>query len=218
MKVGVVIPDRGDRPRFLKNCLRMIEAQTKKPDHLIVVDEPSKSKKCDITYRYRKGYTWMSQTDVDCILFMENDDWYSPDYIETMVSEWVRHGKPDIFGTNYTIYYNINIHKWLTMHHKRRSSAMSTLITPRLKIDWCPDHEPYTDIHLWMKCRLQAVTFKPTKHICMGIKHGIGLCGGRGHTTKLERYENSNGLTLLKSTLDPVSFEFYSTYNDPRNS
>jgi hypothetical protein len=31
MRVGVIIPDRGDRPRLLENCMRMLRAQTLQP-------------------------------------------------------------------------------------------------------------------------------------------------------------------------------------------
>jgi hypothetical protein len=191
----------------------MLGNQTMKPHKILVYDEkPLNKSVVDITYRYRKGYEKLSSEGYDVILFMENDDWYAETYIETMVSKWLKNGKPDIFGTDYTIYYNLHLNAWFTMHHKRRSSAMSTLIKPNLSIEWCRDDYPFTDLHLWTKCGLSAVTFHPEKHICLGIKHGTGLCGGRHHTTRLHHYTNTNAINFLKQTLDQESFNFYTNY------
>lgn len=215
MKIGVICPDRGDRPKFLNNFKRMLKYQTLQPDEVLIVglnEVKVTDNKPDITKRYRYGYDYMSEKGVDVIALMENDDWYSPDYLKTMIAEWEKHGKPDIFGTNYTIYYNLHLNKGFTFNHKRRSSAMSTLIKPNLGFKWCADHEPYTDIHLWHHIQNKK-TFQPREHICIGIKHGTGLCGGRHHTDRLNRYEAKEyDISLLKQTMDEASYTFYTNY------
>jgi hypothetical protein len=211
MRIGVIIPDRGDRPDFLNNCLRMIFTQTIVPDHLEIVNDNPISDECDITWRYRTGYERLRGKNLDIIALIENDDWYASDYLEIMVNEWIKQGKPDLLGTSYTIYYHIKLFAYFTMHHSQRSSAMSTLIKPDLELKWCADNDPYTDIHLWKI--LNGRIFVPTKHICMGIKHGIGKLGGRSHIDKLERYINSDlGKKFLTETMDKDSFKFYSNY------
>lgn len=222
MKIGVIIPDRGDRPRFLENCLRMLNKQTLKPDVIELVNNDmltfdgdgyhvEKNKDCDITWRYRTGYERLKNKGLDCILLWENDDWYHSAYIETMVREWKKAGKPEIFGTNYTIYYHIKLFAHFVMHHTTRSSAMSTLLKPDLNFTWCKDYEPYTDLHLWKT--LKGVTFQPEKNICMGIKHGEGLCGGRCHIDRLEKFINKDpAKDFLRSNMDEESFNFYTTY------
>ena len=125
-----------------------------------------------------------------------------------MLLNWEKNGKPEIFGTNYTIYYNIGICKHKTLEHFHRSSAMSTMIKPGLKIEWPKNHDPYTDLHLWKQ--LNGVTFRPSKHICIGIKHGVGKSGGHYHTNQLEKYpQDDEGLDFLRETIDSESFEFY---------
>ncbi len=211
MKIAVLIPTRGNRPEFFENCLRMVRNQTVKPDRVEVVIDTATSSDCDITWRYKLGYERLRNKGFDIIFLMEDDDYYAPDYIETMLSAWGDAGKPDIFGTDYTIYYHIKLYKWLTMHHQVRSSAMSTMIVPDLKLDWnIVDNDPYTDLYLWRM--VKGRTFKPEKHICIGIKHGSTMTGGRLHTDKLHQYVNddSNKLWLQKNT-DPESFKFYST-------
>lgn len=184
LKIAVLIPDRNDRPEFLSNCLRMIKAQTVRADHIELVNEksPMKDGECDITWRYRTGYDRLRNKGYDCILFMENDDFYSNEYIETITTAWDQHGRPDIFGTNYTMYYHIGIRAYARFDHITRCSAMSTLIKPDLNIYWGKDTNPYTDSVLWKTNKLNGVTWDPGRHICLGIKHGKGLCGGRYHS------------------------------------
>lgn len=211
MKIGIIIPDRKDRPLFLENCLRLIKNQTLQPTIIEVINYEPESDNVDITQRYRRGYEKLRNKGLDVIALMENDEWYSPEYLEIMVNGWVKHGKPEIFGTNYTVYYHIKLFSYFTMHHLTRSSAMSTLITPDMDIKWCVDEQPYTDIWLWKQ--LQGVTFTPPKIICLGIKHGVGKCGGMAHVDKLHRYVgNDTNKDYLRSVVDNESFNFYSNY------
>lgn len=226
MNVGVIIPDRGDRPGFLENCYRMLSVQTLKPAYILPIDHEPDNEKCDITQRYRVGYEFYCKKKtplsasvhnsilggVDVIACIENDDWYAHDYIETMVKEWQKHGKPDLFGTNYTIYYHLKLKKYYTMRHDSRASMMNTLIKPDLKFEWCPDHEPFTDLHFWINVKgITKKVFEPDHIIAVGMKHGIGLCGGRQHVDKLHRYINDDR-GFLKNTLDQESFDFYSKF------
>lgn len=215
MRIAVLIPDRGDRPLFLENCLRMMRHQTLRVDHIEIVSDKPKSDKPDITWRYRTGYDRLRGKHFDLIAFIENDDWYSPDYLEQMVSAWYDHGQPDIFGTNYTIYYHLRLRAYFTFTHTHRASAMNTFIRPDMDIKWPSDHEVFTDSWLWQSYVHRSAgtwgLFSPPTPLALGMKHGVGLCGGRSHIDKLERYANpDNG--FLKRTLDPDSFEFYDKF------
>ncbi len=215
MRIGVLIPDRRDRPRFLENCYRMIEAQTLEPSVVVCVDYAPKDSNVDITPRVKHGYDLLTAAGVDVIAIIENDDWYSPDYLKTMVENWERWKRPDLFGTCYTIYYHIALKAYYTMEHHQRASLMNTMIKPGLTFPWCVDIEPYLDLHLWQTIK-NRIVFRPEKHIAIGIKHGVGLCGGGSHVLDekgriAKRYVNpDNG--LLKSTLDEESFKFYDNY------
>lgn len=208
MKIGVIIPDRGDRPEFLKNCIRMMERQTIQPYTIELIDDKPENSKCDITKRYRIGYDRLRNKGLDVIALIENDDWYSPVYLETMTKTWGEQGSPDIFGTNYTIYYHLKLKAWFKNLHNSRSSAMNTFIRPDMNFKWCQDSEPYTDLHLWRN--MKGKTFCPMPVISIGIKHGSGLCGGRMHIDRLEKYINKDPHgTFLLNTMDAESYEFY---------
>jgi hypothetical protein len=189
----------------------MVNSQSVKPDHIELVNDAPINDSCDITWRYRNGYDRLRNKGFDVIFLMEDDDYYAVDYIETMVNEWVNHGKPSIFGTNYTIYYNLRVSAWFTFHHITRSSAMSTMLIPDLIFPWCVDTQPYTDMHLWRM--IKGITFKPSKHICLGMKHGTTVTGGRSHVDRLQRYINQDHQKdFLRSNMDAESFNFFSNF------
>jgi hypothetical protein len=188
----------------------MIKSQTLQPTTVMVMDDPPLDMRCDITWRYRIGYDRLRNKNFDVIALMENDDWYSPDYLKRMVNEWNKVGNPEIFGTDYTIYYHLRLRAYFTMYHDDRASAMNTLIKPDMEhITWPADHDPYTDMHLWKT--LKGKTFHPDSHLAIGMKHGVGMCGGMSHTDRFDRFKYpDNGLLL--NTIDQESFEFYSNY------
>lgn len=214
MKIAVLIPDRSDRPQFLENCLRMMKAQTLQPEHIELVNDKPLNDKCDITYRYRTGYDRLRNKGYDLIAFIENDDWYDPDYLSTMAHAWKNTGRPQLLGTGSTIYYHIFKKRYLTMQHSTRSSAMNTFIVPNLNFLWCKDDQPYTDIHLWKL--LKGVTVRTDIPISMGIKHGLGMCGGGFHDENekhdvMHRFsEQDLDMKYLKKIMDSESFNFYS--------
>lgn len=213
MKIGVLIPYRNDRPRFLEHLKLMLETQTVQPNEVLYVDYKPESDAVDITQRYRRGYATLSERGCTVIFFMEVDDYYSPEYIDTMLKLWAAYGYLNLFGTNYTYYYHLKLRAYFRMDHKFRASAMNTLIRPNLKIDWGLDKNPYTDLQLWRLIKGKSVT--PSKIISIGIKHGVGMCGGIAHTDRFNRYKHKDtDLSFLRENMTPESFTFYSTYFD----
>lgn len=228
MKLGIIIPDRRDRPKFLQNCLEMLLLQERgdsyDPFEIHVVSFPPTDDSVDITKRYRSGYDYFRGKGLDLLAFIENDDWYSRDYLKTMVAAWKRFKCPDLFGTCYTIYYHIELKAYFTMEHHTRSSAMNTFIKPDLDFPWPVDMEPFLDIHLWemrnnpIKSR---IVFKPDHIISVGIKHAQGktIPGGL-HVVEdrmRKKYINPDVNTeypegFLKTVMDAESFNFYNNY------
>lgn len=217
LRIGIIIPDRGDRPQLMENCLRMLSVQTLRPAHIEVVDFKPVSDDVDITFRYRIGYERMLNRGLDVIALVENDDWYHPQYLEYYGRQWENYGKPQLFGPSFTVYYHLGLKQYLEMIHYSRASACNTFIVPDMDFQWCPDTEPYTDMHLWHNVKkIEKRTFNPEKLYSIGIKHGIGKTGGPRHTTRLERYTHADpSMEWLREKLDPVSFEFYSRLEVP---
>jgi len=207
MKIGLAIPTRGDRNIFLSKCLQMMNNQTRKADLIHVVSEAPKSEDKDITYRYKKAFKYLFKQGCDVVFLIEDDDFYSEEYIETMLTEWIQAGKPDVFGTDSTTYYHLNRRKYKTMKHVNRSSAFSTMVTKEvMNIDFPKDNEPFLDMEIWKQ--LNGKTFAPANQICLGIKHGVGLSGGRGHNENFPYDFEDENLGFLKSVVGEM-FESY---------
>jgi hypothetical protein len=178
--IGAVIPTRGDRSIFLSRCLEMMYSQTMTIDLIHVVSEAPKSEEKDITYRYKKGFEYLFKEGCEVVFLIEDDDFYAPNYIETMFHHWKLNGKPEAFGLGSTTYYHLQRKMYTTMMHPNRSSAFSTMVTEAvLDMDFPADNEPFLDLEIWKQ--LDGKTFYVPKPICLGIKHGVGACGGRGH-------------------------------------
>ena len=207
IKLGVLIPTR-DRPIFLRQALGLIDRQTVKPDVIeIVNDKPIHNGK-DVSWRYRIGCDRLFEKGVDVIIFWEDDDWYSKNYIETIINGWIENGKPDILGINSTVYYHIQSQRWTILEHNNRASAMSTIVTKEiLNIQLCKDTDLWFDIHIWKKLNGIALNFK--ERINVGIKHGIGLTGGVGHINDHKIYKNTDKNYSFLESLIGADIDFY---------
>jgi glycosyltransferase involved in cell wall biosynthesis len=191
IKIGVVIPTIKGRELFLNNCLRMLANQTLQADYVTVIDYDLKQDFVDLALRYRIGFMECFQFEkCDVVFCIEDDDWYSKDYIQTMVTEWHRHGKPSIFGVGETYYYHIFSQKYLYLKHLNRASMFCTMLTKevlKVPIDY---KDPYLDLHLWKS--LRGATFSPLAPIAIGIKHGIGKVGGGAHNEDSKHYQSQD--------------------------
>jgi hypothetical protein len=204
--IGVIVPDRGDRKKLLLNCKLLILNQTIQPDHVAIINHKPTSRAPDLTQRVRKGFEKLRLIGCECVLIIENDDFYQPDYIEEMLSQWNKAGKPEIFGTSSTLYYHIIKNQYRVLNHPNRSSLMSTLLRCDAPIVWPADSEIFLDLHLWKQ--LDGKTFDTTHPIAIGIKHGQGLCGGKGHSQMLFDNDDLKG-DFLRSLIDEESVNFY---------
>lgn len=192
MKIGICIPTRGDRINFMDRALMMIGRQSLKPDFVKVVDEKTKFKGVDIAYRYEKGFKHLFSEGCDVVLCWEDDDWYSNNFIETMVCKWEEFGRPHLFGVDSSIYYNIIARKHSTFIHPGRASMMSTLVTNKVLNHRFNYKSAYLDYALWTSRRFKKCTFKNSTPISVGIKHGFGNVGGAGHNPSWIKFTDTD--------------------------
>lgn len=209
MKIGVVIPTLGDRPAFLEFCLERLKKQTRKADHVALVNYQNTSGLVDISQRYKKGISYLIGKGCDLILFIEDDDYYPLTYIEETFNLWVKYGKPDIMGCKETVYYHMPTSNYLTIVQKH-CSAYCTSISSKANFDVCEDNGNYFDVKLWSNNRGVKVEYKRKP---IGIKHGIGRCGGKGHESNFYKSKDI-GYNFLKENIDSDAFSFYSKMFD----
>ncbi len=166
----------------------------------------------DITRRYKAGIAAASAS-ADLIMFIEDDDWYGPRYIETMYYGWLEAGSPQCFGWDRTTYYHIVSRKHMTNTHKGRSSAMNTMITSKSisHIGFPLDSEPFFDLHVWKSLKGKSVTRRDHDQHCIGIKHGVGMTGGKAHDKDWRGFTTEDpDMFWLKERVNRESFELYS--------
>lgn len=215
MKVAVLIPTRNDRPKFIEQCHFLLEKQTFKPDIIEFVDFEPLDDKIDITMRYRLGCEKLFlNNNCDLVCFWEDDDWYSPKYLKTLVDYWSVK-KPNLIGFGKTIYYHLFSKKYTILNHPKKASACCSAVTKKiLDIDFPSDDYPYLDMEIWKQIPNREV-INLNEFLHLGLKHNIGKVGGGGHPHNWPKYENNDvDLKFLKSIVDDVSYNFYTNFKN----
>jgi hypothetical protein len=179
MRIAAITPDRGDRPNFLERCKFYVDRQTQKVDHYII-DYPQNTFPIDLTERYMHGFNAVKDK-YDVIFCIENDDWYSPRYVETMVRRWKEFGQPDVFGIGETYFCHFPSQSYWHREHLERACAYSTMISASAvdKINATSYNPLLFDMSLWRQFKGPTCQVNPP--ITIGMKHGFGVCGAAGH-------------------------------------
>tara|TARA_B100000900_G_scaffold414104_1_gene439816 strand:- start:19717 stop:20526 length:810 start_codon:yes stop_codon:yes gene_type:complete len=186
MKFALVIPTRGDRPQFIKQCKYLISRQTVQPTEVLWIDyKPESPSKKDITQRYRRGVEAASKKGYEFVVFWEDDDWYHPEYLEWLIKSWKFNKKPTFFGVGETYYYNHLNGAAHHMGHNGRTSAFCTLVKLPWSIPWPSDNYSFLDMHIAKHCKPVTINYDK-KIYAVGIKHGFGLTGGGGHNPRFK--------------------------------
>lgn len=204
MKYCAIVPDRGDRPQFFEFCVKQINRMGM-GNACYLMNEKPKSDEVDIVPRIRQGIEMAKHDGFEFIYCIESDDWYPADYITGDVSNL------DFIGFSSTLYYNLRNRTYEIMKHKGRSSLFCTgfRISALEGFNWPADNAKFLDIDLWQfannfKKRIKLIE----EPIALGIKHGIGKCGGKGHQLHMKNQDNN--LHFLQTFVDEEAFIFYS--------
>lgn len=199
-----ITPTRGDRPQFLEFCKHQLSRMTVKPDRSYFIDYLPTGKDVDLIHRIREGVGQAAHDGFNEVFIIEDDDFYPADYFERM-----QLGDNDFIGCLQTVYYHIKDRRFQVMPHSVRSSLFMTgfRISALKDFNWPERTSPYLDISLWNHAQRYKRFF--TLPGAIGIKHGIGLCGGKGHWKTLKNADPD--MEWLKGHVDTEAFTFYST-------
>lgn len=154
-----------DRPEAFELCETYMARQTVKPLQWLVLDDDETPTKCTAGQEY---YHWpeyrgrgslvnkirRALTDNlvkgDALLFIENDDWYAPDYIEWSIAGL---RKTPLFGEGRALYYNVQHKFWYEHQNLKHASLCATSLTrslyPWLLKQCTVSSEPFLDVRLW---------------------------------------------------------------------
>lgn len=216
MKIGIIIPDRCDRPKMTDNIWWQI-SQQKGVDKMVIahINYPPRHEGYDITERYIEGYNKLRGQNIDMIACIENDDWYHPEYLITMFNEYERLRRPDIFGIEYTYYYHLKIKFYFKYLHAGRASMMCTCLKPDIEFNWPAPNVRFVDMWLWThheKWPVKTKVWNPEKVLAIGMKgHGEGKFGGTGHDNKMYRYVIPDD-GFLENNLSEEQLNFFNAY------
>lgn len=183
---------------------------TVKPAYTYLIKYPPVSTVFDLVDRVRKGIADAQNGGYDLCFIIENDDFMPTDYFERFGNM-----KEDFFGQNNSWYYNLRNRTYKNFPHPGRSSLMTTgfriSAIDRFNTDknWeLIGNTPFLDIKLWQHANTYNKKIKFVETGAIGIKTGMGLCGGKGHRMIFENKDPD--LAWLKKRVDWESFEFYS--------
>jgi glycosyltransferase involved in cell wall biosynthesis len=203
-----IITPTGDRPEAFALCEKFISRQTYKDKfQWIVVDDGEVATRCTQGQTYirrqpKRGPVHTLPENLrsaipsihgEKILFIEDDEWYHPDYLKSMV-EWL--DQDALVGVITARYYwpRITYYREFPEHKHAslcRTGIRSSLIPTLIKC--CGGRDPSIDIRLWE-------TTKGTRHpsnLVVGMKQMPGRKSGGGDPIKAGKSDAD--LKVLKS-------------------
>lgn len=204
MSIAALTMSRGDRPLFLEHCKYQVSKMKGIDDH-IIINRPPVNAQPDLTQRVKEGVEEAKKRGHEWVVIIEDDDAYSEDHVLRM---WSHFDRADFIGCEFTYYYNLRNRTWERTKHPNHSSLFCTAfrVSAMDNFKWHLAHKVFLDRDLWHYAKKFRRAFIEMSAI--GIKHGIGLTGGKGHVQKFPNKDPE--LLWLKSKVSPESFEFYS--------
>lgn len=189
------------RPEAWRLCELYMSRQTVKPHQWIVLDDDLPKTVCTMGQDYIhcpefKGpcsmafKVWFAITEKlirgDVLVFIENDDWYSPVYLDRVCREIDGY---DLAGEGRAIYYNVRYRRWCEHNNEQHSSLCSTAIkttSAQHVLDALDPGNPFLDERLWRNSPVSKNIYLPKiQRMVVGIKGmpgPVGLGDGHGET------------------------------------
>lgn len=203
---AIIIPDRNDRHELTEFCLKQIRRMTLQPTKIYHIKDRPQTEKPDLIHRVTVGVNLAKADGFEYVFLVENDDFYKADHFERYLAQW---GNADFIGDEKTTYYSLRNLTFRTMEHKYRSSLFTTAFRisalNHFNFKALNPERVFLDIDLWEYARTKRRKFVDSG--ALGMKHGVGLCGGKGHGMTMPNKDID--LAYLRNHVDQSSFEFY---------
>ncbi len=236
MKISV-LTCTADRPEALALCLKYVARQTHKAHEHIVIDDgvtPAVVPE-GVRYFYKpefrgkgsmaKKVKWALENDIitgDALALMEDDDWYSCEWLDACAREFAR---SDLIGEGRNLYYNVRNRWWFDHGNMGHASLCATACTravfPALLKEVANNDDPFIDSRLWKNYRGRKLVFDPHRigrRLTIGIKAMPGLRGyGSGHDVDSGWAIRDPNLSKLRTLLGNDA-EAYVQFGEPTNA
>lgn len=227
------------RPDAFKLCEKYLRRQTLQPSQIIVVDDgevetevtlggalilrPVRKWKLGSNTQARNLTLGLEAATESIIAIIEDDDWYSPNYLETMVGKMTGAYNYALVGEAQSFYYNVNDMKYTRMRNFSFSPTCSTVFTRALlpafrEVVTYGDSK--IDYNFWRRAKRDfedSVYLFPISRLVIGIKGVPGRPGlGVGHDTSGERWNKDlKALFKLKQLIADDVEDYRRLSNQP---
>lgn len=230
MNITLITPT-GDRPEAFALCERYMRRQTKQPMQWLVYDDGKIPTECTMGQEYYYCPEFAGQGSLakkifdafkcgkikgDAAAIIEDDDWYSKDYLQTQANAMTVHNT-DLVGEGCALYYNVARRWWYEHGNMRHASLCQTVIGRKLfplVADLCMrNHNPFLDVRLWQFAEKKYM-YPPlrNKRLLVGIKSMPGRPGyGTGHNKDRNANQDPK-LGKLISLIGPHDARVYSQF------
>lgn len=209
MKFAIIVPDRNDRPELTAFAFKQLSRMSASPEKVYHINYTPVGEGFDLIDRVFLGCVKAKNDGIDWVFIFENDDYYPFNYFDRFLPYMEKY---DFIGQDFTTYYNLQNLTYRTFDHPHRSSLFTTAfrISALNNFEWPDNSKPFLDIELWKYARFKRRKFIETG--AMGMKHGLGLCGGKGHQFNMPGKDND--LVYLRQHTDEIGFQFYRTMSE----
>lgn len=200
-----ITPTRGDRGQLFWFCLRQLDRMSEGRMNF-VIDYKPRAESPDLVPRIQAGIELAKANGIEYVFIVEDDDWYPEDYLRTKTLDF------DFFGYSSSTYYHLGNKTYQTMLHKNRSSLFCTgfRIAALDGFKWPARTTVFLDLELWDYAATKRKRVRLESHNpCLGMKHGIGLTGGKAHHWKMKNIDSRG--EFLKQYVDTEALAFYNS-------
>jgi glycosyltransferase involved in cell wall biosynthesis len=218
-----LITPTGNRFQAFALMETYMSRQTMKFDQWIVVDDCENPTPCNLGQEVVRREPFWKKGDMtlplnilaalplvkgEYILIIEDDDWYHPDYIKTMVEKLQNY---DLVGGGLAHHYNVSNYRHRIHKNSGHASLCQTGFRNSVKdsIQSCIESnldKRFIDMHIW-KLPLTKLVFTDSVN-CVGMRNmPIGRLGiGGGHDNTSGRPDSAPFETLRKWIGDDVKY------------
>ena len=213
MKIGVLIPTRGDRPAFLEQAKRMLKYQTLRPDKVYIVDAPGKPGVYDTDVRTKVGIATAIRDGIDRLFTWDDDEYYAPTYLDWLNREWPRSAKA--VGVCNLPYYHLGYRKAIAREFAGHATNSCTAFVPKAFEHFDVRQDGYMfDVPMWQwiqgNVAWALVRQIPIPYQVIGMKHKVGALTTGAHDWPASMYPLADPEGhWLKANIHPDMVDFY---------
>lgn len=219
-----VITPTGDRPEAFTLCERWMSQQTYTGQiQWIVVDDGIEPTQCTMGQQYirerpiekhslcRNLRAAIPHVQGECVFVVEDDDYYAPHYVSTMVG---RLHRSDLVGEFGAKYYYLRHKSFRHNHETENHASLCRTGMTRAVLDTLTQcaqgSHPSVDLRLWRTWKGSTFTWRDadgTQSLCVGIK-GVEGRQSRGWKPTHNAVRDA-GLQTLRKWVGNDAAEFY---------